>query len=206
VDSLSPTWRRAPACHLRSDGDFHEDIRGKAIRLSNPLPSDRNEELGREGTYMEEFAPVQLGSVGDITAGIPLGLWTPELAQRLLSERESHWEQNGVSAAERLMRRKEFTDDCRDRVASGELCYAYVDYPYIEWFSDNGRVVLELDVSQVEVVGENAAIPKAPQMLARDRIKREEAMMKFMGTMVEGLSKENRKKGDDGNVIGIVVC
>lgn len=30
----------------------------------------------------------------------------------------------------------------------------YVDYPYIEWYSqENGRVVLELDDDQVEVVG-----------------------------------------------------
>ncbi len=30
----------------------------------------------------------------------------------------------------------------------------YVDYPYIEWYSqDNGRVVLELDASQITVVG-----------------------------------------------------
>jgi len=30
----------------------------------------------------------------------------------------------------------------------------YVDYPYIEWYSEaNGRVVLELDPEQVEVIG-----------------------------------------------------
>src|SRR5438034_7532686 len=29
-------------------GDFHEDIRGKVIRLTNPTPADCNEELARE--------------------------------------------------------------------------------------------------------------------------------------------------------------
>jgi hypothetical protein len=29
----------------------------------------------------------------------------------------------------------------------------YVGYPYIEWYSENGRVVLELEPSQVEVIG-----------------------------------------------------
>jgi hypothetical protein len=30
----------------------------------------------------------------------------------------------------------------------------YVDYPYIEWYGDgNGRVVIELDASQVKVIG-----------------------------------------------------
>src|SRR5713101_7454866 len=37
------------------EGDFHEDIRGKIIRLKNPAPSERNTELEREGTYMEGF-------------------------------------------------------------------------------------------------------------------------------------------------------
>src|SRR2546421_10930117 len=27
---------------------------------------------------------------------------------------------------------------------AGELYYPYVDYPYLEWYSENGRVVLEL--------------------------------------------------------------
>jgi hypothetical protein len=55
------------------EGDYHEDIRGMAIRIHNDQPSDRNDSLDRGGTYMEGFAPVQRGTVGDITAGIPLG-------------------------------------------------------------------------------------------------------------------------------------
>ena len=186
-------------------GDFHEDIRGKVIRISNPAPSDRNEELEREGTYMDGFASVQRGQVGDITAGIALGPWTPELAERLLAERESLWEKNGVSADERERRRKGFIDYCRERIASGEPYYPYVAYPYIEWYADNGRVVLELEPSQVEILGEDAAVPKTPQEHAAARITREEAMLSFVENMVKGLSDENRKKGGDGSVTGIVV-
>ena len=54
-------------------GDFHQDIQGKIIRLRNPHPSDRNERLEREGTYMDGFYPIQHGEVGDITAGLPQG-------------------------------------------------------------------------------------------------------------------------------------
>jgi hypothetical protein len=87
-------------------GDFHEDIWGKIIRLTNPNPSDRNEALGRGRSYMDGMAEEQIGETGDITAGLPV---------------------NGK--------------------------YPYVRYPYIEWYSeDNGRVVLELDPSQVAVV------------------------------------------------------
>jgi hypothetical protein len=91
---------------LDLQGDFHEDIRGKQIRLRNPNPSDRHEALERPGSYMDGMAHVQHGEVGDITAGLPI---------------------------------------------NGE--YPYVNYPYIEWYSEyNWRVVLELDPSQVAVV------------------------------------------------------
>ena len=80
-------------------GDFHEDIRGKKLRLSNQKPSHR---LGRPD-YMNKFSAVQTGTVGDITAGLPP--------------------------------------------------YPHVKYPYVEWYGDvNGRVVLEFDASEVEVV------------------------------------------------------
>ena len=68
---------------LELTGDFHRDIRGTVIRLSNPSPSER-----RPG-YLEGFCLVQRGKSGDITAGRPP----------------------------------------RD----------YVDYPYIEWYAENGR-------------------------------------------------------------------
>src|SRR5437773_11066272 len=73
---------------LDLQGDFHEDIRGKVIRLKNPTPSDRNDELDREGMYMEGISVKQRGSVGDITAGLSLGLWTPELSHKLMAQNE----------------------------------------------------------------------------------------------------------------------
>ena len=80
-------------------GDFHEDIHGKVIRLSNPLASEENAKLTRDS--MEGFATRQVGTVGDITAGIPLGTWTPELAHKLLAQQEARWEMNGVPQSER---------------------------------------------------------------------------------------------------------
>ena len=77
-------------------GDFHEDIRGKVIRLSNLQPLDRNQLLGRGGTYMERFASVQRGDAGDITAGLSLGTWTEQLAQKLIAQNELHWDEIGL--------------------------------------------------------------------------------------------------------------
>src|SRR2546427_8957611 len=72
-------------------GDFHEDIRGKVIRLKNPSPSDEDTRL-RDRDGMEGFSPTQRGAVGDITAGVPLGPWTEELAQQLMAQNELIWD------------------------------------------------------------------------------------------------------------------
>ena len=80
-------------------GDFHEDIRGKKLRLSNRKPSHR---LGRTD-YMNRFSAVQTGAVGDITAGLPP--------------------------------------------------FPYSRWPYVEWYGrENGRVVLEFEAGEVEVM------------------------------------------------------
>ena len=134
-------------------GDFHEDIRGKRIRLSNPAPSDENIALDREGTYMKDFASVQQGQAGDITAGLPLGTWSEELTQQLMSENKAVWDKHGITGAERRKRRQWWRRRYRKHVKEGDEYFAYVEYPYIEWYSDrNGRVVLELDAQQVEVL------------------------------------------------------
>ena len=77
-------------------GDFHEDIRGSDIVLKNDHPFDGNISLERKGTYMEGFDPVQRGTVGDMTAGLPLGPWTEELADRLMAQLEINWQGNPV--------------------------------------------------------------------------------------------------------------
>ncbi len=51
-------------------GDFHEDIRGCKIRLTNPTPQDRSDVLEREDSYMDGFDERQIGQAGDITAGL----------------------------------------------------------------------------------------------------------------------------------------
>jgi hypothetical protein len=52
---------------LELSGDFHRDIRGAKIRLTNPDPPDGASCRG----WMEGFATVQAGNAGDITAGHP---------------------------------------------------------------------------------------------------------------------------------------
>jgi hypothetical protein len=183
-------------------GDFHDDIRGTKIRLSNLNPSDRNPD-GR--TYMDGFEPMQCGTAGDITAGLPLGAWTDELARQLMTRNELAWEENRVFGAEREKRRRKLENAYREHIAAGDLYYPYVNYPYIEWYSGNGRVVLELDPSQLEIVEKAPAKEKTATEAYRDGKKRDEAMVNFIHGLLTELSEENRKQGGDGNVTGIVV-
>jgi hypothetical protein len=188
------------------EGDFHEDIRGSDIVLKNDEPADTNTSLERDGTYMEGFVPVQRGTVGDMTAGFSLGPWTEALAERLKAQLEVVWQENGITGTELEERRRTVQADYAAKIAEDELYFPYVDYPYLEWYSDNGRVVLELDKSQIAVI--RAASPpakKSPQELAQDRKNRAKAFGGFMTGIVDDLRRENRKRGGDGNVTGIVI-
>ena len=164
------------------DGDFHDDIRGKIIRLRNPNPSDRNASLGRPGTYMEGFAPIQRGDAGDITAGLSLGPWTRDVVDALKTQLETIWQASGISGAKLREHRQEVDQAYQAKIDAGELRYAYVDYPYIEWYSDNGRVVLELDASQVEIDSSHVGPlkEKTPVELFDDRRRRSEAFRTFV--------------------------
>ena len=154
---------------------------------------------------MKGFNPMQTGTAGDITAGLALGPWNETLAQALMKRNELFWDEQGIHGSEREERRQKCSEMYRKHIAEGDLYYPYVEYPYIEWYSENGRVVLELDAFQLEVV--RIVVPlkeKTPEELLADRKKREAAFGSFMGKMVEDLSRENRKHGGDGNVTGIV--
>ncbi len=192
---------------LDLEGDFHEDIRGRTIRLTNPEPSDRAG--GSDGTYMGGFAPQQRGTAGDITAGLCLGTWSPEIAERLMAVNESAWDDAGISDAEREVRRREARKRYDQLIEAQEPYYPYVAYPYIEWYSEtNGRVVLELENSQLEIVREDSDSPipaKTPKQLAHDRTRRATAFHGFLAGMLEQISEQNRRNGGDGNVLGAVI-
>ncbi len=147
---------------------------------------------------MEGFARMQRGMAGDITAGLPLGLWTPAIADKLIAQHELVWEEAGISQAERDSQRQQFAEHYRKHIDAGELYYPYVPYPYIEWYSKNGRVVLELDVSQVEIVESARVREKSARELAADGRRRKSAMEAFLGGLVRGISRKNRKQGGDG--------
>jgi len=80
-----------------------------------------------------------------------------------------------------------------------------VNYPYIEWYSDDGRVVLELDPSQLEIVDGVPVREKTPreQVLAARR--RTEAFGNFLRGMVLDVSAENREQGADGDINGTAI-
>lgn len=61
----------------------------------------------------------------------------------------------------------------------------YVDYPYIEWYSaENGRVVLELEHSQVNVIGQPVPVIESDPI---DRRSEDQKLRQFMVSMVSEL-------------------
>jgi len=176
-------------------GDFREDIRGRRIRLTNPQPSDENIALDRQGTYMEKFSPVQSGVAGDITAGLPLGTWSEELAQTLMAQNEVVWNEIGLPTAKREERRKMWAERYRGHIAAGDQYFAYVEYPYIEWYAENGRVVLELDPLQVEVFDQEGRLMRRDTPRELHPVKNETAMIEaFENVLNAGLRREGGRR------------
>ena len=171
------------------EGDFHEDIRGAVIKLRNPQPTDRNIELDRKGTYMEGFCPEQRGSVGDITAGLPLGFWTEGFVRSLKERLEKRWQEQGIGGQELEKMRRDVDAEFVKYVRDKEAFYPYVSYPYIEWYSENGRVVLELDSAQVEILREEECRPKTTAELADAEKKRAQVFSDFLDGAAEMISR-----------------
>ena len=130
---------------------------------------------------------------------------TEAISERLMAQNELVWSESGTSQAEREKRRQEFAGRYREHIQAGDLFYPYVEYPYIEWYADNGRVVLELDPSQVEIVEGAPVEEKTAEELLSDRRRRKAAFGSFLGDMGTELSRQNREQGGDGNVFGAVV-
>jgi exonuclease III len=113
------------------EGNFHRDIRGAKVRLRGDGELTNTEEAVK---YMEGFARLQKGNVGDMTAGLPPA---------------DYIEGSG----------------------------------YFEWYSeDNGRVVIELEQDQVELLTQ--PIPA----IESDPISRKEQnrnMAAFLGSLAQ---------------------
>ena len=190
---------------LDLEGDFHEDICGKMIRLRNRQPGDRNSILGESGSEMDGFSHVQHGVADYITAGRSLGFWTQGIAQKLLRKNELIWDELGIQGQERENRRRVLAEQYRKLIREKAVYYPYAPYPLIEWFSEhNGRVVLKLDPQQTVIVDEGRpARPKTPEELVEDERRRITAMSSFLGEMFDHLVR--RGKAGDDSVFGMFV-
>jgi len=65
----------------------------------------------------------------------------------------------------------------------------YVGYPYIEWYSlENGRVVLELEPNEVEVIGTPLVAGEQDPL---DREKQTQLLGRFLARVAADLGKQN---------------
>jgi hypothetical protein len=111
---------------------------------------------------------------------------TEELAQRLKAQLEIVWRENGRTGTKLKDRRRDVAAKYAANIAAGELYYPYFNYPYLEWYSDNGRVVLELDPSQIMVIRpDSPPTAKSPKELVQDRKNRAKAS----GSLFRGLDE-----------------
>jgi len=129
------------------EGNFHRDIRGAKVRLRGDGES-ANPEVAEK--YMEGFATVQKGNVGDMTAG------------------------------------REPAD--------------YVSYPYWEWYAQNGRVVVELEPDQVEIL--TPPIP-ACESDPLDRKKQAENMANFLCGIASACNIPEQNAVATGNTVAV---
>ncbi len=68
----------------------------------------------------------------------------------------------------------------------------YSDYPYLEWFSkENGRVVLELEPDQIEVIGKPIPWQKTEPVSRRQQ---SENMARFLAGLCTDLAKVNAQR------------
>ena len=129
------------------EGNFHRDIRGAKVRLRGDGESAEPEIAAK---YMEGFATVQKGNVGDMTAG------------------------------------REPAD--------------YVSYPYWEWYAQNGRVVVELEPDQVEIL--TPPIP-ACESYPLDRKKQAENMAGFLCGIASACNIPEQNTIATGNTVAV---
>jgi len=78
----------------------------------------------------------------------------------------------------------------------------YCNYPYIEWYSDdNGRVVLELDKEDIEIIG--TPIPIA-ESFPVDRKEQSINMRNFMEGMAKSIGMKNPEKISENGITAII--
>jgi hypothetical protein len=114
-----------------------------------------------------------------------------------MAQNELIWDDGGLNGIERERERRKYANRYREHIKAGDQFHPYVDYPYIEWYSDNGRVVLELDPSQLEIVGGVPVGEKTARELLADKKRRTAAMGEFLGTMMHEFSRQNHDAGED---------
>jgi hypothetical protein len=86
-------------------------------------------------------------------------------------------------------------------ITAGMKPVDYVDYPYIEWYSDdNGRIVLELETTQVDVVG--SPIP-ACESDPVSRKEQAENMANFLCGLASGLGIPEQRAITTGNTVAV---
>jgi hypothetical protein len=81
-------------------------------------------------------------------------------------------------------------------ITAGLPPFDFSGRPYIEWYSEeNGRVVIEPDKSQVEVIGEPVPLDKAIRVSAEEQAAN---LKEFLDRLVQDMEKRRRRSTPGG--------
>ena len=143
-----------------------------------------------------------------MTAGLTAGFWTQDRVRHLVHLRKQVLDEFYVKQEDRSKYLREFAEPYRKLVERKAPFYPYVDHTFIEWFSySNGRVVLELEPSQVEVI--DRKLRWFDWRRSKDVVRREWKRLRAMDSFLSGVAHElsrDRRRGDEGrNVFGKVI-
>jgi hypothetical protein len=152
-------WRLT---HCLIEGELDNTVLGKVTGWMQFAGKKERVQLNLEGDFHRDIRGVKIHFTGDAYEGD-----IPEDARKEMEEYSVI--QNGAVGD----------------ITAGKEPRDYVDYPYIEWYSDeNGRVVLELEHRQIEIIG--TPIPAA-ESFPVSRQQQNQNMAKFMTEMATGL-------------------
>jgi hypothetical protein len=194
-------WRdRIFTVALDLEGDLHEDLRGTRVWL---IPDDYSgEDTGGANCTLEGLSAVQRGLVGDLTGGLSLGFWTEDVSCAVAALHELRWGKLGLSEHERAARRRKLLAEHDRLIAAKEPFYPAGRVPYLEFYSQDGRVVLtpEPEAIHVHVFGKKLIRrrhSKTPTELFADEERRAAAFRDFIfGGAVDREVSCDGRRGD----------
>ena len=164
-------WRPT---HLLIDGELDNTIRNKITGYMKFLGLDKNIIFNLTGNFHRDIR------------GAKIRFHSDEYMEQ--DEKESREYMSSFSLIQTGKAGDITAGIPTGKTENGELTYEYNSYPYIEFYSEeNGRVVLELDSDQIELLTSPIPVCESDPI---DRKEQRKNMADFMSNLMKNLKKQ----------------